>query len=87
VHLSLREDIYSFLIEHLSLRIQNTRSGKKKRKKARKKSQEGEEIEDYKIRPMFSSNKRRTSAPFPKRPITRAKPFWDDCLWDFFQLL
>jgi hypothetical protein len=46
-----------------------------------------EEIKDQEVRPLFSSNKMRASAPFPKRPISRAKPFSGNYLRDFFRLL
>jgi hypothetical protein len=36
---------------------------------------------------LFSSNKERTSAPFPKRSINREKPFSGDYFRAFFQLL
>jgi hypothetical protein len=37
--------------------------------------------------PCSHQTKGRTSAPFPKRPISRAKPFSGDYFGDFFRLL
>jgi hypothetical protein len=41
--------------------------------------------QNFKVCPLFSSNKRRSSAPSLNRPVTRAKAFSGDYLRDFLR--